>query len=271
MRLISIAAALAAAVALATTASSHAAGPVTLAIVGGTLLDGTGAPPRPGVTILVSDARIDRIGPAATTPVPEGARIVRADGKFVLPGFIDAHVHYRDYYPELLITHGITSVADWGGSPVEWILAQKEGISRGKIYGPRIYTSGETIGETRGEAGGIDGAVKQVRELAARGVDRIDLGYDVSPELVAAVVREAHGLGLSVSGYPLRAREAIEAGLDAIKHTHTLGRANTDAAGIKILTQDLALTERRRHAHPCVLDGNADDLMRSDAGAEKTT
>jgi hypothetical protein len=236
-------------------------GSTTMAIVGGTLIDGTGAAPRPDVTILVSGARIEAIGPAASTPVPPGARVIRANGKFVLPGFIDAHVHYRDYYPELLITYGITSVADWGGSPIEWVLAQKEGVDKGKIYGPRIYTSGEVIGETRSDAATVDAAVKQVRDLAARGVDRIDVGYDVSPELVKAIVQEAHRLGLSVSGYPLRAREAIEAGLDAFKHTHTLGRANTDAAGIAILTKDLGINERFRNVHPCVLDGNADSLM----------
>jgi hypothetical protein len=262
MRRRSITAALVAGLALAPTLSGQGTDPAMLAIVGGTLLDGTGAAQKPGMTILVKDGRIDRIGPAASTPVPPGARTIRAEGKFVLPGFIDAHVHYRDYYPELLITHGITSVADWGGSPVEWILAQRDGIAHGKIYGPRIYTSGQTIGENRGEAATLEGAVAQVRDLAARGVDRIDVGYDVSPEVIGAVVREAHSRGLSVSGYPLRAREAIEAGLDAIKHTHTLGRASTDAAGIKILTNDLAITERRRNVHPCVLDGNADALMR---------
>jgi Amidohydrolase family/IPT/TIG domain len=117
------------------------------------------------------------------------------------------------------------------------------------------------IGESRGEAATVEAVTKQVRDLKLRGVDRIDVGFDVSPELIKAIVGEAHRLGLSVSGYPLRAREAIEAGLDAFKHTHTLGRANTDANGIAILTKNLAVGERFRDVHPCVLDGNADALM----------
>lgn len=233
-----------------------------LAITGGTLLDGTGAAPRPNVTILVKAGRIARIGPAGSIPIPADATVIPAGGKFLLPGLIDAHVHYRDYYPELLITHGITSVVDWGGSPVEWILAQKEGIHKGKIYGPRIYTSGDVIGETRSKDGAADEAVLRVRELAALGVDRIDVGLEISSAALRAVIAESHRLGLLVSGYPLRARDAIESGLDAIKHAHTLGRASqTDPAVLESLARQTDLPERSRNSYPCLLVDHYDDLL----------
>lgn len=245
----------------ALTAGQEAAPPAPLAIVGGTLIDGTGAPPRPDVTILVSDLRIQRIGPSASTPVPGGAAVIQAHGKFVLPGLIDAHIHNRDYYAELLITHGITSAIDWGGSPIEWTIAQKEGVSKGKIYSPRLYIGGEAIVQEGSGASAVEAAARRVRELADMGVDKIDIGFDLAPEVQKAVIDEAHRLGLKVFGFPLRARQAIEDGIDAIKHTHTLGRANTDAAGLDLLARQTRLDERRRDAHPCVLTGNYDDLL----------
>lgn len=232
------------------------------AIVGGTLIDGTGGPPRPDVTILLQGDRIQRIGPRAQTPVPADVQVVRAEGKFILPGFIDAHIHYRDYYPELLITHGITSLADWGGSPLEWILAQKEGIQKGKIYGPRIYTCGEALTE-EDHVPDPETAVRHVRDLAARGVDKIDLGFGMKPEVIEAVIQAAHGLGLPVSGYPVHTREAIQAGIDAIKHTYVLGSASaTDPERLKEIHRQATLPERRRDPRLFLLGEDHEDLVR---------
>ena len=115
-------------------------------IAGGTLIDGTGGAVRPNVDVVVSEGRIRQIVAAGAAPRPAGVKVIDARGKYVIPGLWDAHAHYRDYYPELYITHGITNVVDWSsGAPLEWILAQKEGFAKGRIYGPRIYTSGEVI------------------------------------------------------------------------------------------------------------------------------
>jgi imidazolonepropionase-like amidohydrolase len=65
-----------------------------LAIVGGTVIDGTGKAPRPDTTILIDGERIAAVGPAGDVEVPAEARIVNAAGKWVIPGLIDAHVHF---------------------------------------------------------------------------------------------------------------------------------------------------------------------------------
>ena len=65
----------------------------SVAITGGTVIDGTGAAPRPNTTIIVQGEWIAAIGPAAEVAVPAGALRIDATGKFVLPGFIDLHVH----------------------------------------------------------------------------------------------------------------------------------------------------------------------------------
>lgn len=63
----------------------------TTAYTGATVWDGTGAPSRPDVTILVEDGRISAIGPDVS--VPAAARTVSLDGKFVIPGLVNAHGH----------------------------------------------------------------------------------------------------------------------------------------------------------------------------------
>ncbi len=55
----------------------------------------------------------------------KGAGIIDAEGKTILPGLIDNHVHYRDLLGELFLAHAVTSVRDLG-NPLDWILAQED-------------------------------------------------------------------------------------------------------------------------------------------------
>jgi imidazolonepropionase-like amidohydrolase len=65
-----------------------------LAVVGGTVIDGTGGVPQPNTTVLIDGERIFAIGPDDTIDVPTGARIIDAADKWVIPGLIDAHIHF---------------------------------------------------------------------------------------------------------------------------------------------------------------------------------
>jgi imidazolonepropionase-like amidohydrolase len=64
-----------------------------LAIVNGTLVDGTGAAPVAGAVLVVRQGRITAVGPRAVVDIPAGAQVVDAGGGTILPGFINAHVH----------------------------------------------------------------------------------------------------------------------------------------------------------------------------------
>lgn len=247
---------------LLSTAAPASIGRPVEAVVGLTLIDGTGAPPQQQMTILIEGDRIARIGPAASVTVPTGARVIEASGKYAVPGFIDAHIHYRDYYPELLITHGITGAVDWGGSPLEWILAQKEGIAKGKIYGPRIFTCGDSL--SRSEIPDVETARRRVSELAASGVDHVALTFGVAPDIVEAVIDEASRHGIPVAGYPVHTREAIQAGIDAIKHTYVLGSANTtDPVLLREIHRQATLPDNRaRDARLFLLGDDFQELVR---------
>ena len=66
----------------------------TLVVRGGTLIDGTGAAPVANATVLIRDGKITAVGGAGAVRVPAGARVIDAKGKWVIPGLVDAHVHY---------------------------------------------------------------------------------------------------------------------------------------------------------------------------------
>ncbi len=72
---------------------TRAAAP-TLVVRGGTLIDGTGAAPIQDGAVLIQDGRIVAVGRSSAIPVPSGATIVDARGKWIIPGLVDAHVHY---------------------------------------------------------------------------------------------------------------------------------------------------------------------------------
>src|SRR5689334_17507071 len=75
----------------------QASGSGTLAIVGATLIDGQGGAPVRDAVVVVRDGKFVAAGPRATVTVPAGAEVIAAAGKYVIPGLIDGHVHYRTY------------------------------------------------------------------------------------------------------------------------------------------------------------------------------
>ena len=66
------------------------------ALVGATLIDGTGAAPLADAVVLIEGTEITAAGVRADVAVPEGARTVDVGGKWLVPGLIDAHVHFME-------------------------------------------------------------------------------------------------------------------------------------------------------------------------------
>ena len=86
----------------------------TFAVRGATLIDGTGAPPRTDSLLVIRDGRIIGVGPAtqeALASLPAGTAVTDASGKWIVPGWIDAHVHAEsDADLEEMLRWGVTSV-----------------------------------------------------------------------------------------------------------------------------------------------------------------
>jgi imidazolonepropionase-like amidohydrolase len=83
-------------------------GEQTIAVTHVTLIDGTAAKPRADQTVLVKGERIAAVGKSRRVRVPEGALVLDATGKFLIPGLWDMHVHLTDIpnFSQLSIANG---------------------------------------------------------------------------------------------------------------------------------------------------------------------
>jgi imidazolonepropionase-like amidohydrolase len=147
----------------------------TTVVTGGRLIDGTGREPVGDATIVIVGDRIRAAGPAAAVKAPSGhdVRTIDAKGKTILPGFIDAHVHftgdtgrsaYERYLPGNMayraivaqrhaveaLNAGFTTMRVLGHGPAEVVYALRQGVAEGWVPGPRFLTSGWAISASGG-------------------------------------------------------------------------------------------------------------------------
>ncbi|MEE8339463.1 MAG: amidohydrolase family protein [Xanthomonadales bacterium] len=182
------------------------------AILNGTLIDGTGSSPQENTIIVIRGDRIVSI--RTDGKVPDGARVIDATDKFIVPGLWDKHLHYKDWFPEMLITNGITSAFVQGGGP--WLHAQNEGVAKGKILGPRMFF--------RERKFDVFSSVEEARNTARSEIRRLQPSFvkvytGITPEHLKVVAEEAHRAGLHIEGHlGISARDAIEAGIDGLTH-----------------------------------------------------
>src|SRR6185436_2815922 len=140
------------------------AGAQTVALTGGTAIDGTGRAPISDAVVLIRDGRIAALGSAKDVTVPATATRIDARGKFLIPGLMDANLHlyhngdleslikYEDRYYEIAVEGaqialrtGMTTVFDtWG--PRAALIKARDVIAAGQAPGARIYLAGNIIG-----------------------------------------------------------------------------------------------------------------------------
>jgi len=209
-----------------------------LVIEGGTLIDGNGGQPVRDALIIVRGNRIETVSRKGQASYPAGAQVLQADGKFIIPGLMDAHVHYDEYMAELMLNNGVTAVFEIGGGG-ELGLARREAINRGKIPGPRLFLAGGSIAGARIAALGgysplagplasrvVSTGPEMARQVVKRfieaGADMIKVHRGPTAEEYRVAAEEAHNAGLPVVVQPLGphvyAREAVLAGADILEH-----------------------------------------------------
>src|ERR1041385_5439089 len=110
-----------------------------IAIIGATLIKGTGEAAMPDSVVITRGGSILSAGAAKNISVPKGAEVFNAKGLYLLPGFIDSHFHIeRDYeLPRLYLRHGVTSVRD----PGQWIEVY-EPVRKSVLPQPRWFVAG---------------------------------------------------------------------------------------------------------------------------------
>ncbi len=198
----------------------------TLAIVGGTLIDGTGAAAIPDSAVVIHNGRIVAAGPQSKVKIPRHAQIIDAHGKTILPGLWDMHAHFEQVeWGPIYLAAGVTTVRDCGNE-FEFITAVRDAIAQGRGLGPRMLLAGIVDG-TGPLALGVErvDTPEQARmwtdRYHAAGFQQMKIYSSVKLEELKAVAEEAHSLGMTVTGHipeGLNAYQAIEAGQDQINH-----------------------------------------------------
>jgi imidazolonepropionase-like amidohydrolase len=126
----------------------HGAQERVLVLDGGTLIDGTGRAPMADAVVVVHGTRITAVGTRGRVTVPPNATVVRLEGRTILPGLIDTHLHLRDYQVPMFLPWGITTIADIHNN-TEWSIAQREALEKRKDQGPapvRVGRAGDGTG-----------------------------------------------------------------------------------------------------------------------------
>jgi hypothetical protein len=210
-----------------------------------TVIDATGAPPRPQTTVVIEGNRIAEIWPTDAAQVPEGARVVDGAGRFLIPGLWDAHAHtfifpwQPDHQLPLFIANGVTGIRDMGGAfpvsagddmgggfPMSAVDAIRAAIASGERVGPRIVAGVMVDGPT--PVWPVALAISMAEEgrqaiatIAEAGADFVKVYTLLPREAYLAIAEAANERGLPFAGHvpiAVTAGEACNAGQRSIEH-----------------------------------------------------
>jgi imidazolonepropionase-like amidohydrolase len=210
-----------------------------IALTNVTLIDGTGAAPKPNQTIIIQNGRIAEVGPSASVRAPSGARTMDLAGSTVIPGIVGMHDHL--FYtaaggraaqmsytgPRLYLGSGVTTIRTTGGRAPYAEINTKESIDSGKTPGPRVHLTAPYItGSQAGSAGSMapitspEAARRFVAYWGMEGATWIKAYTDIRRAELKAAIDEAHKRGMKVTGHlcSVSFREAVELGIDNLEH-----------------------------------------------------
>ena len=230
---------------LAADATAQDSAEAPLAILGARLVDTSGAESGDPVIVLVQDQIIQAV--AVEIEIPSDARVINAEGKYLLPGLADMHNHLRSgtFVPgdkpaqilQQMLPWGITTVFDPAVHGSAYQLLRDE-ISKDPDSFPRVFLTDGLFTAPKGWGRGHEPlsaseARTMVQSMKASGSDAVKLMYDdmswattrpfavLDPAIMAAIIDEAHRLGMKAFVHaPVLelAAEAVEADVDCLLH-----------------------------------------------------
>ena len=216
----------------------RAQAPPVIALVGATLVDGTGAPPISDGTVVVRNGRIAEIGPSSQVAVPSDAVRLDLRGQTILPGLINVHGHANvtrglqsdeqfntrenvERQLQLYGAYGVTTVLSLGGDSDPGYALRDE-APRGRA---RLLVAGREVDATTAQD-----AAAQVDALAARQTDWVKVRLDdnlgatrkLPREAISAAIARAHANKLRVGAHLFYLDDAkflVRSGVDMLAHS----------------------------------------------------
>lgn len=182
--------------------------------------------------VLVRDGRIAAITPMRNFTVPSTAAVLDADGRYLVPGLVDFHVHLRaERELDAYLRYGVTTIAVMRGTPD--LLEIREALRSDSLTGPRLFTAGPLLdGDPPIWSGDGTRVVTTPADARAVVAAHVRTGYDfvkvynnLDPDMLTVVDEAAREAGLAVVGHlprrPVRSeglRRGLDAGIDLIAH-----------------------------------------------------
>jgi imidazolonepropionase-like amidohydrolase len=193
-------------------------------------------------TVVISAGRITAVGPAGSVAVPEGARVIEAEGQYLLPGLTEMHAHVpearrgQQYLEDVLflwVANGVTTVRNMAGEPSH--LELREQIARGDVIGPRLYTSGPRFAGAR-----LKDVDEKVAAQAAANYDFLKVHMALTAPAYDQITIAAAAANMDVAGHvaaDVGLWRALAARQKSIDHLDAYFRAmvpdDTDVSGLK--------------------------------------
>ena len=226
---------------------------IKIALVGGSLIDGSGAAPLENAVLLIENGLIADIGVLGDLPVPEDYTVISTEGRTMLPGLWDMHVHllyaghtnypywhqnYTEQFAEnimpatalQLLQAGVTSARDLGAPP-ESVFRVRDQIAANELPGPTLYVAGPQLTPEppewaqfyRRNIAGSANAQEQANALVERQADvlKISNAEGLRLEDVRSVVDIAHAQNLKVTAHGRSDAEieiGLQGGVDEFQH-----------------------------------------------------
>ncbi|MBX7186724.1 MAG: amidohydrolase family protein [Vicinamibacteria bacterium] len=219
-----------------------------MVIRGVSLIDGTGTPARPGISIVVRESRIAAIVAAGAEPPAD--LVVNGEGLFAIPGLIDAHVHLsgmpwaqRTEQLARVVRGGVTTVFDMAGDVRDTSHLSRAALT-GEIdspaieyaslmAGPAFFTDPRVIASSRGyrpgeapwnrEVTADTDLVRAIAEAKGAGAHAIKLYAALDAATVARVGTEAARQNIRLvahaTTFPAKPSDLIAAGVKLLAHT----------------------------------------------------
>lgn len=189
----------------------------TIAIVHVAVVPMDGEHVLPDQTVVVRGERILAIGPASGLAVPANARVIHGEGRFLIPGLCDMHVHFaipavdsefdasNRFYALQFLANGVTTVRNMRGFTA--LLEFRRRTLSGDIIGPEIYTTGlgnnsdlDITPYDRKLDTGAD-AIQAVQADKNAGFDAIKVYGGLAAVPYRALMAEARRLSIPVYGH----------------------------------------------------------------------
>ncbi|ALW84307.1 hypothetical protein AUC43_03860 [Hymenobacter sedentarius] len=198
---------------------------------------------KPNQVVTVSKGKIVGVDPADKDSYA-AKQYVNGNGRFLIPGLWDMHVHFRggdsliaanQKSLTLFLAHGITTVRDAGGDLTPSVMQWRQEMEAGKLAGPHIFTSGPKIdGPKAYWPGSLEVETPAQIRKALDSLQRLHVDYvkiydsTISGEAYLNTISQAQKRGMKTTGhmpYSVTLGEAVKRGLDATEHLYYVFKA----------------------------------------------